>query len=277
MKQRLITAGIGLLLFFIIMAGFNTVIFDIAICLVSLIAVHELLMATGITKNIPLTVLSLAASVFPFLMIRGVFSDIHIMILAVIVVASIMFLMLLAYHETLRFEKMATAFLIFTVFPTVFSTLLMIRNQFDKMNGIYYVIFIFACAWGSDSGAYFGGRFFGKHKLAPKISPKKTIEGVYGGIIGCLIVVSIVTAAMYYISIWYGQPLQFSFLGILVMSIVGSLVSVLGDLTASVIKRQNNVKDFGTIMPGHGGVMDRFDSVLFVAPFVYVLLQFFLK
>lgn len=275
MKQRIITAAVGLVVFFAVLFAFPPIVYSVAIAIVALIAVHELIMAAGITKNIPLTVLSLAASVFPFLMALGVIKDRNIFILFVTIIVSLMFLMLLVYHEKLSYQKLGAAFLFFTVIPIVFTTLVLVRNQFEGVYGIYYTLLIFGCAWGSDSGAYFGGRFFGKHKLAPKISPKKTIEGVYGGIVGCLVVETLVTVGIYYYSVIIGSPIEIKAWYLIIISVIGSVVSVLGDLTASVIKRQSGIKDFGSIMPGHGGIMDRFDSVIFVAPFFYVLLMLF--
>ena len=114
-------------------------------------------------------------------------------------------------------------------------------------------------AFCTDIGAYFAGSFLGKRKLCPNLSPKKTIEGSIGGILSALIV-SIVFGLIAHISI---------FPHIIIMAVLGSIMSQLGDLTASAFKRKMDIKDFGNLIPGHGGILDRFDSVLFTAPTIY--------
>ena len=130
-------------------------------------------------------------------------------------------------------------------------------------------------AWLSDTGAYFTGRAFGKHKLAPYISPKKTVEGAVGGVI-------FAEAAMLLLAWLYslaadalGHPIVVNYAAILIVTPVLSVFSIVGDLSASVIKRQYKVKDYGSIMPGHGGIMDRFDSVLMVAPLIFMASRWF--
>lgn len=279
MKQRLITAGIGLILFFVILFCYETIFFDIAVCAISLIAAHELLLAVKATKNIPLTIAAMLMGVVPFLYLVTKDRNLAPQLLDTIMpgcymaAVAVMFLILLRFHETLSFEKVAAAFFIAQVIPFALSTLIQLRNEVGTIQGLYYTLLIFACAWGADSGAYFAGRFFGKRKLSPKISPNKTIEGVYGGVASCILFVAGLTALYYAYERSIGVTVEIHWLSLLLISLVGSLVGVLGDLTASVIKRQTGIKDFGSIMPGHGGVLDRFDSVLFVAPVLFVLFQ----
>lgn len=278
MKQRIVTACIGLVVFFTILFWYNTIVFDIAICIVSIIAVHELLLATKCTKNIPLTINAMVMSIVPFLFTKfpeGNYKEIYSNLIPILcfVFIAIMFLIFLRYHETLEFKNIATAFYISLVVPFTLTTLIYIRNNYNMYQALYFTLLIFACSWGADSGAYFAGRFFGKRKLAPKISPNKTIEGVYGGVLSAILFVSIVTAVYYFYMQSIGQVVSINYWGLLIISVVGSLVGVLGDLCASTIKRQCNIKDFGSIMPGHGGILDRFDSVLFVAPFMFVILK----
>ena len=124
----------------------------------------------------------------------------------------------------------------------------------------------------ADTGAYFAGHWFGKHKLAPEISPKKTVEGAVGGVITALVAV-LVFSCLFSVAATevLGRPVEANYLRIVLVSPVLTVFSILGDLSASVLKRQYGVKDYGSIMPGHGGIMDRFDSVLFVLPAVYLL------
>lgn len=151
-----------------------------------------------------------------------------------------------------------------TAFIALFMSLLIpIRANF----GCAAVILPFVCAWMTDTGAYFTGSFIGKHKLVPHISPKKTIEGAVGGIVlatlGCIVYAAIADPSASYF--------RYALLGL-----AGSVISQAGDLTASCIKRDFGKKDYGSVLPGHGGIMDRFDSVLYVLPFVYFALRYFI-
>ena len=146
------------------------------------------------------------------------------------------------------------------------STIYLIR----EINA-YWVWLIFVGAWGSDVFAYFVGKAFGKHKLVPSLSPSKTREGALGGVLGG----ALVGLAYWYILLQLGiespHPLTF----VLICAVL-AMFSQLGDLCASAIKRHMRIKDFGKLIPGHGGIMDRFDSVLIVAPILYVFLLFYL-
>ena len=127
-------------------------------------------------------------------------------------------------------------------------------------SGQYLVWLIFLAAWGSDTCAYCAGMLFGKHKMTPVLSPKKTIEGAVGGLAGAVIL------GMLYGMFTTGQAVEY-----MLICLAGAAVSMIGDLAASAIKRQTGIKDFGTLIPGHGGVLDRFDSVIFTAPVVYLM------
>ncbi len=141
------------------------------------------------------------------------------------------------------------------------SYLIQIR-EFNQ--GFIFILFLFICIWCSDSGAYFSGKAFGKHPLAPKVSPKKTIEGLLGGLL-----FSIICGVAFYYIIDITSLINF-----IVISVLMSLVGVIGDLAESAIKRYLHVKDSGNLIPGHGGFMDRFDSVVFNAPLLYYCLLF---
>ncbi len=140
----------------------------------------------------------------------------------------------------------------------------------QSANGGLILPLVFLCSWITDSFAYFCGSFFGKHKLIPKISPKKTVEGSVGGTLFCGIfcaVYGIIVAAVFHLTVNYAA--------LLISGIFLSVVSQIGDLNASYIKRSHDIKDFGNIFPGHGGMLDRFDSVIAVVPFLYILTRFF--
>lgn len=137
-------------------------------------------------------------------------------------------------------------------------------------NGLYNVWLIFLCSWGSDTCAYVFGVAFGKHKMAPVLSPKKSIEGAVGGVLGATVL------GFAYASIFKGNITSAIDPRIIypVTCAAGSLIAMTGDLAASAIKRNHDIKDYGKLIPGHGGIMDRFDSVIFVAPIIWLLLKF---
>lgn len=126
--------------------------------------------------------------------------------------------------------------------------------------GQFIVWLIFLCSWGCDTCAYCAGRLFGKHKMAPVLSPKKTIEGAIGGVAGATIL------GMIYALLTQGPVMEY-----MIICLIGALISMIGDLSASAIKRNADIKDYGKLIPGHGGVLDRFDSVIFTAPIIYFL------
>jgi phosphatidate cytidylyltransferase len=139
----------------------------------------------------------------------------------------------------------------------------------SEQHGFYLIWLVFLGAWVTDISAYFAGTFFGQHKLIPAISSKKTVEGFIGGILGCMLAIVIYGMWMQTKNVWIPWY-SYVFLG----AVLG-FVSQTGDWFASCIKRYLEIKDFGKIMPGHGGVLDRFDSILFAAPFVYIFILLF--
>lgn len=138
--------------------------------------------------------------------------------------------------------------------------------------GAYLVWLILLCSWGSDTCAYCVGVLFGKHKMAPVLSPKKSIEGAVGGIVGAMLLTAIYGFV-------FKAPLNFEVKDIVILAVVagvGAVISMIGDLGASAIKRNYDIKDYGTLIPGHGGILDRFDSVIITAPIVYYLCRYFI-
>ncbi len=144
-----------------------------------------------------------------------------------------------------------------------FTSVILLR---DAEHGEYLYLMPFLTAWGSDIFAYLVGRFFGKHKLAPRVSPKKTVEGSVGGIIG-----NIIFYAVYAVVLSAAVSIQPNYPALILIAVITSVISQIGDLFMSLIKRHHGIKDFGKIMPGHGGTLDRFDSLIAVAPFLYLL------
>lgn len=150
--------------------------------------------------------------------------------------------------------------------PVMLSFLYLTRTGLAA--GKYLVWFVFLCSWGSDTCAYAVGVLFGKHKMTPKLSPKKSIEGAIGGIVGA----ALLFALYIYLIEQRFELAQFGIspVGAAALGAVGALVSMVGDLAASAIKRDYGIKDYGKLIPGHGGIMDRFDSVIIVAPLIYI-------
>ena len=138
---------------------------------------------------------------------------------------------------------------------------------FAAEKGIYLIFIPFVLAMVSDTGAYFAGRFFGKHKLAPVVSPNKTVEGVIGGV-GATVLAMII----YCLIMQFGFKLRVNYAFAVIYGLLGSLAGVFGDLSFSAIKRQVGIKDYGNLIPGHGGILDRFDSTTLVAPLTEALL-----
>ncbi len=176
----------------------------------------------------------------------------------------ILFLYSTIYLLSLRRNIIDLAITYLGIFYVVFLVDFIVLT-IDKIdNGRIYVWTIFIIAIATDTFAYFAGSMFGKHKLIPKISPKKTIEGSIGGILGSTL-----------ICVLFGKIMNLD-LGLMIfIGSLGSIIAQIGDLFASAIKRYVGIKDYGTLIPGHGGILDRFDSIILVAPFVYYVITLF--
>lgn len=164
-------------------------------------------------------------------------------------------------------KDIAAALLAFFYVGILFSYFYRIRTL-----GGLFIVLVFVCSWVNDTCAYCVGVLFGKHKMSPKLSPKKSVEGLLGGLVGSALVGA--GYGIFYNSKGYvlnNAPVIFAVIGA-----VGALVSVIGDLVASAIKRNNEIKDYGKLIPGHGGILDRFDSIIFVAPIIYYLILYFI-
>ncbi len=165
-------------------------------------------------------------------------------------------------HES--FATVATLFTGVAYVTVSFSTFVLLRHM--TAYGIYLYLLVFFGAWVTDTFAYFTGRFFGKHKLNPEISPKKTIEGSIGGMAFCML-----AFAGFGLVMQFAFDLRVNYWMLLAAGLICSFVSQIGDLITSLIKREHGVKDFGVIFPGHGGVLDRFDSILAISPVLLIL------
>lgn len=185
----------------------------------------------------------------------------------------IVFLLVLMSLYVFLFPKIATRQVMAGVFGFLYVCVMLSYIYRIRMaeNGAYTVWLVFLCSWGSDTCAYLAGVTMGKHKMAPVLSPKKSIEGFVGGIVGAALL-GWIYATVFHSEISMAMNPQIVFP---VICAVGSMISVIGDLAASAIKRKHDIKDYGHLIPGHGGILDRFDSVIFTAPLIWFLILLF--
>lgn len=270
MKQRLITAVIGISIGIAVLFLSNTIIYPITVAVIAAVSVHELLTVCGCGKfRMHFWGCVAFAAVLPIMVYYN--ADYIWRYLLSITAAFLMFGGYVADHKKLPFEKLSVM-ITCTLLVTLSITCLVSFRNISPVHGICYVIMGLMAAWIPDAGAYFVGTLIGKHKLCPDISPKKTVEGAVGGV-----VVTAIVFALYgfcYQRVMHsvhGVDFNVNYLLLILVSMASAVISMIGDLSASLLKRENNVKDFGNLMPGHGGMVDRFDSVFFVLPFLLLI------
>ena len=231
--------------------------------LMAAIGAYELLHNTGLVKQNRLVWYAIIMALYVSLWGSAV-TAYPAILFGVLAFFGILFGELLKNHAQLRFQDLAYTFVAGIILPYLLSAVVRIHSQ---ETGRHLILLPFVVAFLSDTGAYFAGRFFGKHKMAPVISPKKTVEGLVGGVIAAILGVVI------YCLILKGSfGFRVNWAYVPVYGILGSLGAVFGDLCFSVIKRHTGIKDYGNLIPGHGGIFDRFDSMVVVAPLVELLL-----
>ena len=235
--------------------------------ILSLIAFRELTKACGVIaegqKNNALEAVGYAGIVLYYLVVYGSGNPVYWVGMLALIFLGMMFVYVFSFPR-FRAEQVMTAFFCAFYAPVLFTFIFLTRNL---PNGIYMVWMIFISSWICDTCAYLTGMAIGKHKLAPVLSPKKSIEGAVGGVVGS----ALVGAAFGYFAlerVFADQNV--TWIAALICG-VGAVISQVGDLAASGIKRNHDIKDYGKLIPGHGGIMDRFDSVLFTAPIIYYL------
>ena len=267
MKQRILSGAI-LVLFFVAVIVFNRsfpLALTIAVALISAVAVMELIKALGVTRKWFLAGPSLiAAAAIPFCN-----HDMEFLVYALFTL--VVFSAMIVYHEETTFKEVGVLYSMVILIPSALQTLVSLRDL-NQDHGMFYVFIAVLSAWAADVGAYFAGTFFGKHKLCPTISPKKTVDGAVGGVVVDVLVMLL--CGVLFSQAFYQGQVQVNYLELLIIGLFGSVLSILGDLSFSIIKRSCHIKDFGQVIPGHGGILDRFDSVIFTAPFVYLLVGF---
>ena len=185
MKTRILSAAVGIVLLIVVLSFFQTPILNVAIMLISLIAMHEFLTATKISHNKLLSLVAfVVAAVFPFVPMQ---KEMNLLPLFLLPYIGILFLILLKTHKDTRVEDIALTFMMSIGMPLSFSAAIYLRDNNGQAMGMFYLLMALACAWFSDSGAYFVGKAFGKHKLCPLVSPHKTVEGLAGGLVSCIL------------------------------------------------------------------------------------------
>lgn len=264
MKTRVITAAVLIPVLLLLLMVAPTIVTAIVWGLLLAVAAYELLYCTGLVQESRLVI---HAAVMAFAVsIWSHYDAIHaIGLLGLIIYLGILFGEMMLSHVKITFDKICLCIMAGFVIPYLLSSL--IRILIMSRIGRYMVLIPFVVAFLSDSGAYFAGRFFGQHKLAPVISQHKTVEGAVGGVI-CAVLGMILYCVV--LQFAFGFEVKYGFA--VIYGLLGSVTGVFGDLCFSVIKRQTGIKDYGNLFPGHGGILDRFDSMLMVAPLTEVLL-----
>lgn len=279
MLKRILVAVIGLpllLAVILLLPAWGTAALFAAACA---IAAYEMLWRTGILKNkriVVYTAVTGAAVLMGSWLYCGVLPSCACenagryfragMLALVLVYITLLFCEILASHGKLPFTSLAAALFSGLVYPLLLGSLVRLRCMDEGSGFAYYTLSVFLLSMIADSGAYFAGRAFGKHKLAPVISPKKTVEGVIGGVIANVLFMLLY---MFLISRFGGVAVHYWTAP--VYGILGAAASVAGDLSLSAVKRQTGIKDYGNLLPGHGGILDRFDSTMLVAPLTELL------
>ena len=282
MKTRIITAIVGIIVLIGVMFTFNTLIFNLVIAAITLIAIHEIYNALGFTKKdwlmyaalVPYTLLVMTSN---YMVMRRLVMPMSF------VLVTFYAIYLVVRNGTISYQKASgllvfSGIVIFCFYSFIRLKELLPVEQFGY-DAVFFILLILCFAWGGDTCAYFAGRAFGKHKLAPVVSPNKTVEGAIGGVIGS-VVIGLLATIIY--SALSGRFASLTvavtarhYIIIAAMGAVASVLGILGDLFASAVKRQVGIKDYGTIFPGHGGILDRFDSVMFIAPLVSIVVRYF--
>ncbi len=264
-KTRLLS-GIVLVILAIALIVTGKEILLFSTLLISCIGMFELYRVFKIEKSL-LALLGYAGAIVYYCNLKWDFIPDMLMLFMGLMIL-LMFVYVFSYPKYNANQLLAAFFALFYV-AIMLSYVYQIRMLH---NGLYLAFLIFLCSWGCDTCAYCVGVLIGKHKMAPKLSPKKSIEGAVGGVLGA----ALLTAIYCFI---FKSNMGISNCEIAILSgiaAVAGLISMIGDLTASAIKRNYDIKDYGKLIPGHGGILDRFDSMIITAPIIYFLALYFI-
>ncbi len=263
MKTRIITAGVLLPLLLVIVLVLPTIYTAILFGIMAAIGAYELLWGTKLVKH-PRLIGYTMVTAFLVAILSYFGLPYSWVLVTLLVFISALYGEMLASKGQLAYEKLLVCLAGGVLIPYLLCALVRLHNA---QNGRFLILIPFVLAFLSDTGAYFAGYFFGKHKLAPTISPKKTVEGVVGGVVG-----AIIGMLIYCLVLDLAFDFRANYLYAIVYGLLGSMAAVFGDLSFSAIKRQVGIKDYGNLIPGHGGILDRFDSMTLVAPLTEALM-----
>ena len=269
MLKRTITAVCALCLFIPVLYFSDTVIFPAAMTILALIAAYEMLNCIGAKKIYHLAIPSYILALSPMVPYAASLSDkidtFHILTAFTCLYLIYLLTVTIFAKGTIPFEFISSVFTTIFYVVVTFTSIVALRYI---TNGKYIYLLTFIGPWVSDTFAYFCGRLFGRHKLIPEVSPKKTVEGSVGGILftalGFVVYGVIINTV-------FDSSVSPAYVSLAVTGAVISVISQIGDLAASLIKRNYGIKDYGFVFPGHGGVLDRFDSVLLTAPVLLIV------
>lgn len=258
MKKRILVSVIGLpILFYVVLfAPFHVML--VALAVLTGFGTFELMRCVGGKSHPILMGVTILAGV---LMLYGIQSRFHAFWLFTYMIAA--FCGAVLSGGTIPAHLVLSGGAAVLLLPYAFSSFITLQREYHRA----FLLLPFVFSFMSDTGGYFGGKFFGKHKLSPNISPKKTIEGSVGGLFGSVVGGLVFSFIM---NTWQGESLSYP--GITALALICSVLAQMGDLSFSLIKREYGIKDYSRLFSEHGGVLDRFDSVIFVAPAVVVLL-----
>lgn len=259
-KTRLLSGIVLVILaLFLIISGHEILLF--VTLAISCIGMFELYRVFKMEKTVLAGVGYLAAIVYYCNLQWKFLPDLMILFMAFLIL--LMFVFVFAYPK-FHADQVMSAFFGFFYVAVMLSYVYQIRTL---ERGLYLAFLVFLCSWGCDTCAYCVGMLIGKHKMSPKLSPKKSVEGAVGGVAGA----ALLTALYCFI---FRSPMHLERGEIVILAVIAAiagLISMVGDLTASAIKRNYDIKDYGKLIPGHGGILDRFDSMIITAPIIYFL------
>ncbi len=264
-KTRLLS-GIVLVILAIALILLGNEILLFSTLLISCIGMFELYRIFKIEKSL-LAIIGYLITIVYYCNLRWTFCPADMLIIMAFIIC-LMFVYVFSYPKYESKQLMAAFFGVFYV-AIMLSFVYQIR-MLEK--GVYLAFLIFLCSWGCDTCAYCVGVLIGKHKMSPKLSPKKSIEGAIGGVVGCALLTALYAFLL-------RNQMEIGTREIIILSCIAAvagLISMVGDLTASAIKRNNDIKDYGKLIPGHGGILDRFDSMIITAPIIYYLAYYFM-